>query len=499
VGTVADSQETGHRWVGERVSTSCFIDGGWVDGEGEDLEVISPVDESTLATVQTATRAQLQAAVSAARAAFDHGPWATTSPADRSRLLHRLCDLFEARQEAFISDIISETGSPISLTRFGQVGSALECLRWFADAAKNGPTGGYERGLALHHQPFTTASLLRHEPAGVVGSITAYNYPLVLLARKLGGVLASGCTTVLMPSPRTPLATLRFFEMLEEVGYPPGVANYVVGGKDVAQALTLDPRVDMITFTGSVAVGREVMRQAAGTTKRVVLELGGKSPTIILDGADVAAAVGPSVIRFTLHAGQGCGCTTRTLVAREHLEEYSERAQQFVAGLQVGDPWQEQTNLGPLIRPEHRASVEGYVERALSDGATVFAGGGRPDIERGFYMNPTYVTGVDNDAEISQNELFGPVGILMPFDTVSEAVEIANSSRYGLYASVWGRTSEAMDVARRLSSGTVALNGGGTLRPDIPWGGYRDSGNGREAGEDGFREFFEVKHIQWPL
>ena len=487
-------------WNGQELSASCFIDGAWVDGEGDgSTNVLDPATERSLASVRFASTEQVALAVEAARRAFDRGPWRTVSAADRSRLLHRLCDLVEENTDELVDLIIAEAGSPIPLARVGQVQSAIECLRWFADAAKTGPPGGYERGLPLHYDPVITASLMRHEPAGVVAAITAYNYPLLLLARKIGGVLAAGCTTIVLPSERAPLATWRFFQLLEEVGYPTGVANLVIGGREAGVALTTSPGVDMITFTGSVAVGREVMKQGASTTKRVLLELGGKSPTLILPGADISAVVAPSITRFTVAAGQGCGCTTRTLVSKRDYDEYLDAAKDYIGGLQVGDPRAEGTDVGPLIRAEHRASVEGYVDRALAEGGEILVGGGRPDSAAGYYMNPTYVGGLTNDAEIAQSELFGPVGVLLQYETVDEAIEIANASRYGLYAGVWGPTAEAMKVAQQLSAGTVAINGGGRLRPDVPWGGFRDSGNGREAGEDGFREFFEVKHIQWPI
>ena len=495
---VSTTQQLG-TWNGQELSATCFIDGAWVDGDADGTDVLDPATERSLARVRFASTAQVEEAVAAARRAFDRGPWRDVSADDRSRLLHRLCDLFEENTDELVDLIISETGSPTVLSQVGQVRSAVECLRWFADVAKTGPPGGYERGLSLHHDPVTTASLMRHEPVGVVAAITAYNYPLLLLARKLGGILASGCTTVVLPSERAPLATWRFFQIMEEVGYPKGVVNLVLGSRDVGVALTTSPAVDMVTFTGSVAVGREVMRQGASTTKRVVLELGGKSPTIVLPGADISKCVGPSILRFTIGTGQGCGCTTRTLVSNEDYDGYLEAATEFIGNLRVGDPRAAGTDVGPLIRAEHRASVEGYVDRALEAGGEILVGGGRPDEGAGFYMNPTYVGGLTNDAEIAQNELFGPVGVLIPYSTVEEAIEIANASRYGLYAAVWGPTSDAMKVAQRLSAGTVAINGGGRLRPDVPWGGYRDSGNGREAGEDGFREFFEVKHIQWPI
>jgi aldehyde dehydrogenase (NAD+)/betaine-aldehyde dehydrogenase len=241
------------------------------------------------------------------------------------------------------------------------------------------------------------------------------------------------------------------------------------------------------------------MAQAAKTTKKVVLELGGKSPTIILPGADIDAIVGPTIMRMAWTTGQACGCTTRTFVSQEDYDHYVEGAGSYMDTMAVGDPRKDGTILGPLIRGEQRASVEGYVERALAQGGAIVAGGGRPDEPVGFYMNPALISGVSNDSEIAQNELFGPVGVLMPYASIDEAVATANQSRYSLNAAVWGPEDVAYQVARKLRSGSVAINGGGGARPDAPWGGPRESGIGREGGEDGFRDFFEVKHVHWPI
>lgn len=487
-------------FTGQELPESCYIDGGWVAGEGDGLvDVLNPSTEDSLAQLRLASAGQVEQAIGAARRAFDGGAWPALSPRERSLLLHRLTDLFEERRQEFTELIIDEVGSPTMLAQVAQVGASIDAFRWFADAAARGPIGGYERGLPLHYAPVTSASLLREEPVGVVASITAYNFPLFLLARKLGGVLASGCTTVVMPSERAPLTTWRFFQMLEEVGYPPGVANLIIGSKHAGVALSSHPAVDMVSFTGSVAVGAAVMAQAAPTTKKVVLELGGKSPTIVLPGAELEVLTGPTILRMTTATGQACGCTTRTFVAEDDYEPYVESATKFIAGLKVGDPRGEGTALGPLIRDEQRRSVEGYVERALDAGGEIVAGGGRPDEPVGFFMNPALIAGVGNDSEIAQNELFGPVGVVMPYRTLDEAIAMANDSRYGLNAAVWGPADQAMKVAQRLRSGSVAINGGGGPRPDAPWGGPRESGVGREGGEDGFRDFFEVKHIQWPI
>ena len=272
----------------------------------------------------------------------------------------------------------------------------------------------------------------------------------------------------------------------------------MVGEADVGRELTESPAVDMVTFTGSNAVGRFVMRQAATNFKRIVLELGGKSPNILLPGTDIAAVVGPSILRFCRHAGQACGATTRTFVPRPDYERYAEAARAFIPDIGVGDPRDPATDVGPLIRPEHRERVDGFVARALERGAVIEAGGGRPDLPSGYFMNPALLGAVRNEDEIACAELFGPVGVLIPYDGVDDAVAMANNSPYGLGANVWGPPEAAMQTARRIRSGTVTVNGGGGLRPDAPFGGYRESGLGREAGDEGFAEYFETKHLQWP-
>jgi aldehyde dehydrogenase (NAD+) len=301
-----------------------------------------------------------------------------------------------------------------------------------------------------------------------------------------------------MPSPRAPLSTIALMELALESELPAGAINLIVGDVEAGIQLTRSPDVDVVSFTGSHTVGRAVMRQASDGLKRVVLELGGKSPNIVLPGADLGSVVAPSLLRFCLMSGQGCGCTTRTLVARSDYDEYVERSQAFMSTLVLDDPRSERTDLGPLIRSEQQQFVIGHVERALSDGAVVEASSHHTR-DRGYFVDALLIGRVDNDSAISQEELFGPVGVLIPFDDEEEAITLANQSKFGLNANVWGPTSQAMAVARRLRTGTVTINGGGGMRPDVPWGGLGLSGVGREGGEAGLREYLEPKHIQWPL
>ena len=477
-----------------------FVAGKWVTGEGEVIESIDPSNSTVIDRVQACTIGQVDEAIRSAREGFDEGEWGRLSPLDRSRLLYALADGIEEHGEDLAQLVTAEVGSPITLARGMQVALPMDNLRWFAEAARRGPRDGYEEALPLHHQPLTTSSLLLREPAGVVAAITAYNYPLNLVAWKAGAALAAGCSVVLMPSPQAVLSTIALVRLFEEAGFPPGAVSLVFGPAEVARRLATHDMVDMVSFTGSADVGKKIMSLAAQGLKKVVLELGGKSPNILLPGTDVAATVAPSVYRFCRNSGQGCGATTRTLVHRPDLDELVPAMASFMEGLVVDDPRGEATDIGPLINDHHRQDVEGYLDRAVESGATLVTGGGRPSrLSQGFYLEPTLVTGIANEEEIAQEELFAPVGVVIPYDDVADAVRIANSSKYGLNANLWGPTSVALDVARRIRSGTVTVNGGGGMRADAPWGGYGHSGVGREAGEEGLREFFEVKHVQWPV
>jgi aldehyde dehydrogenase (NAD+)/betaine-aldehyde dehydrogenase len=478
---------------------SC-IGGTWVtDGDGE-VEVVDPATEEVIARVPTVGPARVEEAVRAARKAFDEGPWPTMHPRERQAAINRFTDCLERHQAALVDLGVVEIGSPVTLSRGLHAAAPLAFFRWWADMALRGPHGSYQHGLGLHEgPPVLSNSILFHEPVGVVAGVIAYNYPMMLKAFKVGGAMAAGCTTVMMPSPRTPLASVAFMRIAEEAELPSAVLNLVIGGADAGKALTESQGVDLVSFTGSVKVGRQVMTQAAQGLKRVVLELGGKSPNILLPGCDLEAAILPSLLRFTRASGQGCGCTTRILVPRGDMDSFLELARTKMDALVVGDPWDDRTDVGPLIRAEHKASVDAYVERAVASGAEIVAGGKPHGMAKGYYTSPALVGSVANDAEICQEELFGPIGVVLPYDTVDEAVAIANDTRYGLNASVWGPLGDAMRVARRIRSGTVAINGGGGERPDAPWSGYGESSVGAERGEAGFAEFFQVKHVQFPL
>ena len=477
-----------------------FIGGKWQTGDGEVIGSVNPTTGEVMAVTPSASAGQVQDALTAAGDAFDGGQWSRLTPSDRSELLFALAALIDRDKEDLVELVVSEVGSPVTLARELQVGSPAMYFRWHAEAAVRGPRDGIEQPLGLHHGPVTTSSMLLRDPVGVVAAITAYNYPINLASWKLGPALASGCSTVLLPSPRGLLCTVALVRLIDEAGFPPGAVNLVFGPPAVTEQVVTSDVVDMVSFTGSVPVGAKVMALAARGIKKVVLELGGKSPNIVLPGTDIARIVEPSVLRFSRNSGQGCGATTRTLVPRGDYARFVEATADVMAALIVGDPHEDTTQIGPLITGEHRQRVEGFVDRAVDDGARLVVGGGRPGgFESGFFYEPTLVADIDNGMEIAQEELFAPVGVILPYDDLDDAVAIANHSRFGLNANVWGPTTEALAFARRIRSGTVTINGGGGMNPEAPWGGYGESGVGRECGEEGYREYFEVKHVQWPV
>jgi len=480
-------------------TASAYIDGRWVTGEGDPFEVINPATEEVLAVVPAMTTAQADEAVAAAARAFAGGPWSRVAARERSQLLHRLADLLERDQGKLVDLMITEIGTPRSVAEFMQVPFPIRNLRWFADAAA-ALAAGPDQTLPGTAAGEGTATLLTREPIGVVLGLTAFNFPLNLAAWKVGGALASGCSVVLMCSAKSVLSTTALAALIEEAGVPPGAFNFVYGPPEVAEHLCRHPAIDFVTFTGSAAVGKRIVELTAPTLKRVVLELGGKSADVVLPGTDVESLALRCVLGWTGNAGQGCSSLTRTLVHRPDYERYLAAAASSAEAMGCGDPQDASTVVGPLVSAAQRARVAGFVDRAVDAGAKVLTGGKPPQaFPRGYYYEPTVVTGMDNSAEIAQQELFGPVSVVLPYDDVAGAVALANDSVYGLAANVWGPTAAAVAVAHQIRAGTVTVNGGGPMLGDHPWGGYKQSGLGREGGVLGFAEFFETKHILWPL
>jgi aldehyde dehydrogenase (NAD+)/betaine-aldehyde dehydrogenase len=483
------------------ISRSTYLAGQWRTGEG--ARPLTPQNPATGAQdyeIAASSVGQVDQAVAAARTAFESSAWRGFGPAERSGVLYELADALEKNAENLAMLVVDEVGTPISLARGMQVPGPIEVFRWYAEAALRGPNGGYEQPLPRYDHPVPSESLLVREPVGVVGAMTAYNYPINLIAWKLGGALASGCTTVLLPSPRASVTTIRVFELICSLGLPPGVVNLVIGGAEIGAALASHPGLDLLTFTGSDATGEKVMAQAAAHITRTVLELGGKAANIILPGAALDTGVPQAVGRFCRNAGQGCGAWTRMLVPRPMMAEFLAATTRFLdENVVVGDPRDEKTMVGPLISAEHRDFVERQVAGAVARGARIVAGGGRPAGERGYYVNPVLLADLAPDDPICDTELFAPVAVVLAYDSAADAIAIANHSRYGLNANITGDTQQAIELARQLRVGTVTINNGSGMRPDAPWGGYGRSGIGRELGEAGFSEFFETKHIQWAI
>ena len=490
--TSAQSSGLRPEWDGRRL----LIGGEFVEGGGPVLDVDDPATGEIIARVATADPGQVDAAVAAARAAFERGEWAGLDGARRRDAIIRLADRFESQVEQFTDAVIAEAGTPVAIAESLQVRAALGHLRSYADLAAVDHT----EDLGPHYEPTPSHSEVAYRPVGVVAAISAYNYPLVLLMHKIGAALAAGCTAVIMPSPRTPITALLLAETIAEAGLPAGVLNVIVGGAGVARRLTENPGIDKVAFTGSPEVGAAVMRQAAGNLRGVVLELGGKSPAVVMPDADLKTVVPQIHLRYCRNGGQACAAPTRLLVPRERWAEFLELSRASYAGIGVGDPRDPSTVVGPMIAEAHRARIESYVEAALAQGATIAAGGGRPEHDRGWYINPVLLVDVDNSWPIAQEELFGPVAIAIPYDSLDEAVAIANDSRFGLHAYVYSAdTAAARTLAGRLRVGSVTINGGGGMRTDAPMGGLGISGIGREVGKWGVREYLEPQHIQWAV
>lgn len=483
-----------------RVRLANYIDGDWSESAGDQLrEAVDPSTGRVITRFRLSSDAQVQAAIAAARRAFDGEAWRAWGPARRATVLREFADRIEAESEALTALMVCDIGMPVAGAVSGQITPALDCLRWFADAAERGPLGGYERPLSPWPGPGgLSSSVIASKPVGVVAALTAYNYPPLLLARKLGGAIAAGCTTVVLPSSQAQLVASFLLGILCDLGLPPGVVNVVIGEEGAGRALSTDPRVDMVTFTGSEAVGAAILAQGATTITKTVLELGGKSPNIVLPDADLGRIMPGTIGRLCGLAGQACGANTRIFVPRDRYGEFVDVARSEIARIRVGNPNDSATDVGPLISAAHRDRVAGIVRRAVEGGAAVLADSpastGSPE---GFYFTPVLIGEIDHGAELAQQEIFGPVGAVLAYDTVDEAVALANDTRFGLNANIWGRTSTALTIARRLRSGTVTINGGGGMRQDAGWGGARSSGLGREGGEAGFQEFFEEQHVQW--
>ena len=464
---------------------------------GATFTTTNPATEEVLGEAADGTAEDMDAAIGAARAAFDEGTWAS-DPAFRARCLRQLRDALLARTVEFRDLTTAEVGAPSFLTGGPQFVLPAEDLGWYADLAESYDGWTTDLGEA---SPVGVRSQrwVWREPAGVVGAITPWNFPHQINFAKLGPALAAGCTVVLKPAPDTPWCASAVARIAaEETDLPPGVLNVVTSSDHtIGEQLAGDPRVDLVSFTGSTATGKAVMHAAADHLTKVFLELGGKSAFVVLEDADLASAAAMAGFSVCTHAGQGCAITTRLVVPRAKYDEAVEAAAATLGGIKPGDPNSKRTICGPVISARQRDRIQGYLDSAIAEGGRFACGGGRPaDLDRGFFIEPTVIAGLDNSAKVSREEIFGPVLTVIAHDGDDDAVRIANDSPYGLSGTVFsGDDARAQAVAARLRVGTVNVNGGVWYSADAPFGGYKQSGIGREMGVAGFEEYLETKLI----
>lgn len=475
-----------------------FVDGVWQEAaDGGQREVTDPLDGHVVRMVAEGTAADAELAIGAARRAFDTGPWPSTSPAERGRVLARVADLLADDRAAIAALETSDTGKTLTESR-ADVDDVVAVFRYFAELAPTIVDRDVPTGTA------STRSVIVHEPVGVCGMITPWNYPLLQASWKLAPALAAGNTMVLKPSELTPLTSIRCVELIAEAGVPDGVVNLVPGaGSTVGAALARDPRVDLISFTGGVATGREVMRTAADTVKRIALELGGKNPNVVFADAAFDTAVDYAMYAVFLHAGQVCSAGARLLVHNDIHDRFVTALVDRVGRIRLGRGTDPDTEMGPMISAAHRDKVEAHVAAALADGARLATGGRRPEdpaLADGWFYEPTVLVDVPDDAAILREEVFGPVLTVERFRDEEEAVRLANDTVYGLAAGVWTGDPERADrVARAIRAGTVWINDFHPYFPQAPWGGFKQSGIGRELGPEGLAEYHELKHLHTNL
>ena len=481
--------------LADRVSR-LLIDGKLTSGGAGGFATVNPATEEVLGEAANADVADMDRAIGAARRAFDETDWSTDSEL-RVRCVRQLRDAMLEHVEELRDLTIADVGAPRMLTAGAQLEGPINDLSFAADTAEN-----YEwtqdLGQASPMGIPTRRSVVR-EAVGVVGAITPWNFPHQINLAKLGPALAAGNTVVLKPAPDTPWVAAVLGELIaENTDIPPGVVNIITSTDHALGAmLAKDPRVDLVSFTGSTATGRSVMADAATTIKKVFLELGGKSAFLVLDDADLAAACSVAGFSVCLHAGQGCAITTRLVVPRARYDEAVAIAAGTMSSIKPGDPSKPGTICGPVISARQRDRVQSYLDLALTEGGRFACGGGRPaDQPAGFFIEPTVIAGLTNEARVAREEIFGPVLTVIPHDGDDDAVRIANDSPYGLSGTVYGGDAErAAGVAARLRAGTVNVNGGVWYSADVPFGGYKQSGNGREMGIAGFEEYLEIKAI----
>ncbi|OYN79263.1 aldehyde dehydrogenase [Mycolicibacterium sphagni] len=476
--------------------TDLLIDGHLVAGGSGTFSTINPATEEPIGLAADADAADMARAIGAARSAFDDTDW-SRDVALRVHCLRQLRTALNAEIEELRAVTVAEVGAPITGTHGSHLQGPVNDLASPADIAEN-YSWRTDLGLASPMGIATRRDLVR-EPYGVVGAITPFNFPHQINLAKLGPALAAGNTVVLKPAPETPWCAAHVGRIIaEHTDFPPGVVNIVTSSDPrIGARLCEDARVDLVSFTGSSTTGTAVMAAAAPTITKVCLELGGKSAFVVLDDADLALACGAAAVAVSRHAGQGCAFTTRLLVPRDRYDDAVDAAAAAMADIPVGDPTDPATVCGPLISARQRDRVKGYLDLAVAEGGSFACGGGRPaGLSLGYFIAPTVIRGLDNSARVAREEIFGPVLVVVAHDGDDDAIRIANDSPYGLSAAVWSADSDRAEaVAARLRTGTVSVNGGVWYSADVPFGGYKQSGNGREMGLAGFEEYLETKVI----
>jgi aldehyde dehydrogenase (NAD+) len=472
-----------------------FIGGRWVDPSSSDvIDVISPHSEEIVGRVPEGKEADIDRAVDAARTAFDEGGWPHLAPEERIAVMQKFSEIYAARMMELAEIITTEMGSPISFSQLAQTPAPWMMLNAFLQAAREFPWEEKRQGV------LGSDVIVRREPVGVVGAIMPWNVPQFVMMSKLAPALITGCTVVLKPSPETPLDIFVMADMLTEAGIPEGVVSIIPAGREVGEHLVRHPGVDKIAFTGSTAAGRRIASICGEQLKRVTLELGGKSAAIILDDADLAATVESLKFGSLMNNGQACVAQTRILASRNRYAEVVEAMSSMMSGLNVGDPHDPTTEVGPLVAKRQQERVEKYIALGQEEGARVVVGGnGMPEgIDKGWYVQPTLFADADNSMRIAQEEIFGPVVAVIPYEDERDAVRVANASEYGLAGSVFTTdVDKGLDIARRVRTGTFGVN---QYSMDFvaPFGGYKSSGIGREFGKEGIEHYVEHKSIVPP-
>ncbi len=482
------------QWTTARVPMkspqALYIGGSWVKALGDrTLPVISPVTEQVLITVPEACERDVDRAVAAARQAFDEGPWPRLAPAERGQALLRVAQALKARLPQLAELWTAQVGAPIGLTQYA-VAQAPELFEYYGKLIQSYPVVDERR------RDDGRIARVVQEPVGVVAAITPWNAPLVLLCYKVAAGLAAGCTIVSKPSPETPLDAHMLAECIEEAGLPPGVFNVVPAGREVGDYLIRHPGIDKVSFTGSTAAGKHIAEVCAKRLARTSFELGGKSAAIVLDDADIGQML-QSLVPFSMPiTGQVCFSLTRVLVPQSRAQEVQDAYVAAVRGMKVGDPFDAATQMGPLAMRRQLERVQGYIAKGVAEGARLVTGGGRPKgLDRGFFVEPTVFTDVQSGMTIAQEEIFGPVVSFIRYDGIDDAVRKANDTVYGLHGAVYTRDPErGYQIARRVRSGSVTVNGL-IVDPKMPFGGFKQSGLGREGGAEGLHPYFETKTI----